>query len=85
MKALEGREVSSYSFLSSALDGVEWSTSRPDRALPPGNDLGAPWTGGWVAPEPVWTQRLRKNPLTVSSQYSVSILTELPRLPSKNT
>jgi hypothetical protein len=30
-----GRRYSSYSFLTSALDGSEWSASRPGRALPP--------------------------------------------------
>jgi hypothetical protein len=34
------RRYSSYSFLTSALDGGEWSASRPGRALPRGND---PW------------------------------------------
>jgi hypothetical protein len=29
------RRCSSYSFLTSALDGGEWSASRPGRALPP--------------------------------------------------
>jgi hypothetical protein len=29
------RRYSSYSFSTSALDGGEWSASRPDRALPP--------------------------------------------------
>jgi hypothetical protein len=33
-------EYSFYSFLTSALDGGEWSASRPDRALPRGKD---PW------------------------------------------
>jgi hypothetical protein len=31
-----GRMYSSYSFMTSALDGGEWSASRPDRALPQG-------------------------------------------------
>jgi hypothetical protein len=31
-----GGEDSSYSFLTSALDGDEWSASRPGRALRPG-------------------------------------------------
>jgi hypothetical protein len=35
---LGGEEVSSYSFLSSALDGGEWSASRLGRALFPGKD-----------------------------------------------
>jgi hypothetical protein len=37
-----GRRYSSYSFLTSALDGGEWSASRPGRALPPGKDLQYP-------------------------------------------
>jgi hypothetical protein len=55
------RRYSSYSFLTSALDGGEWSGSNPGRALPPGK--GAPvltvQEAGW-APEPVWTQRLEE-------------------------
>jgi hypothetical protein len=35
----QGREeYSFYSFLTSALDGGEWSVSRPGRALPPEKD-----------------------------------------------
>jgi hypothetical protein len=52
------RKYSSYSLLISVLDGGEWSSSRPGRALPPGKGHPVP-TGqeaGW-APEPVWTQR----------------------------
>jgi hypothetical protein len=52
---------SSCSFSTSALDGDEWSALRPGRGLPPRKDPGTHCTGGWVAPEPVWTQR--KNPL----------------------
>jgi hypothetical protein len=37
------RRFSYYSFTISALDGGEWSASRPGRALPPGK-------GGWVGP-----------------------------------
>jgi hypothetical protein len=32
------RRYSSYPFLTSALDGGEWSASRPGRALPPGKE-----------------------------------------------
>jgi hypothetical protein len=48
---------SSYSFSTSALDGGEWSASRPGRALPPGKGPPVPIVkeAGW-APEPVWTQ-----------------------------
>jgi hypothetical protein len=60
MEALGGeRRYSSYSFSTSALDGDEWSASRPGRALPHGK--GPPdlivQEAGW-APEPVWTQKL---------------------------
>jgi hypothetical protein len=55
------RGYSSYSFLTSALEGGEWSASRPGRALPPGKEPPAPIVqeAGW-APEPVWTQRLEE-------------------------
>jgi hypothetical protein len=40
---------SSYSFSISALDGGEWSASRPGRALPPAKGPpGIHFTGGWV-------------------------------------
>jgi hypothetical protein len=60
MVALGGeRRYSFYSFLTSALDGGEWSASRPGRTLPPGKGPPVPIVqeAGW-APEPVWTQRL---------------------------
>jgi hypothetical protein len=43
------RRYSSYSFTTSALDGGEWSASRPSRALPP---VPIVQEAGW-APEPV--------------------------------
>jgi hypothetical protein len=50
-----------YSFLTSALDGGEWSASRPGRALPPGKRPPIPieQEAGW-APEPIYTQRLEE-------------------------
>jgi hypothetical protein len=36
------RRYSSYSFLTSVLDGGEWSLSRPGRALPPGKEPPIP-------------------------------------------
>jgi hypothetical protein len=56
--ALGERRYSSYSFLTSALEGCEWSASRPGHALPPGKEPPVPIVqeAGW-APEPVWTQR----------------------------
>jgi len=35
-------------FLISALDGSEWSASRPGRFTPRERDSGTPWRGGWV-------------------------------------
>jgi hypothetical protein len=43
---------SSYSFTTSALDGVEWSASHSGRALPPGErSPGTHVAGGWVGPK----------------------------------
>jgi hypothetical protein len=36
--------------MTSALDGGEWSASRPGRALPRGKNPGTHCTGGWVGP-----------------------------------
>jgi hypothetical protein len=78
------RRYSSYSFLTSALDGSQWSASRPGRALPPGKEPPVPIVqeAGW-APEPVWTQRLEEKsclcrrsnqgrPVRSQSLYSLS-------------
>jgi hypothetical protein len=58
---LGDRRYSSYSFVTSALEGGEWSASRPGRALLPGKEPPVPTVqeAGW-APEPVWTQRLEE-------------------------
>jgi hypothetical protein len=58
MQATMRRGYSSYSFLISALDGGEWSASRPGRALPPvkGPPVPIVQEAEWT-PEPVWTQR----------------------------
>jgi hypothetical protein len=61
MKALGGRGDSSYSLSTSALDGCEWSASRPGGALAPGKGPPVPIVheAGW-APESVWTQRIEE-------------------------
>jgi hypothetical protein len=53
-----GGRYSSYSYLTSALDGGEWSVSRPGRALPLSVPIGQE---AGLAPEPVWTQGLEEN------------------------
>jgi hypothetical protein len=55
------RRYRSCSFLTSALDGCEWSASGPSHALPPGKGLPVPigLEAGWAS-EPVWTQRLEE-------------------------
>jgi hypothetical protein len=55
-RRLGERRYSSYSFLTSVLDGGEWSASRPGRALPPrkGSPVPIVLEAGW-APEPVLT------------------------------
>jgi hypothetical protein len=66
-----GKEV--YLYLTSALDGGEWSASRPGRSLPPGKGPPVPigQEAGW-APETVWTQRLEeKFPAPVGDQTPV--------------
>jgi hypothetical protein len=54
-RRLGEKRYSSYSFSTPALDGGEWSTSRPGRALAPGER-----TPGTHCTEPVWTQRLEE-------------------------
>jgi hypothetical protein len=48
----EERIYSSDSFLTSVLDGGEWSASHPGRVLAPGKDPPphTHWTEGWVGP-----------------------------------
>jgi hypothetical protein len=52
-RRLGERRYSSYSFSTSALDGGEWSASRPGRSLPQGKGPPVPIVqeAGW-APEP---------------------------------
>jgi hypothetical protein len=53
---------SSYSFMTLALHGGEWSVSRPGHALPLKKGPPEPTVqkAGWAS-ELVWTHRLRKN------------------------
>jgi hypothetical protein len=57
-------------FLNSELDGSEWSVSRPCRFTPGKRVPGTHWTGGWVAPEPVWTLCSRDKSVTTAGNRS---------------
>jgi hypothetical protein len=61
MEALGGEKYSSYSFSTSALDGVSGQRHAPAALLPPGKGPPVPIVqeAGWT-PEPVWTQRLEE-------------------------
>jgi hypothetical protein len=75
---LSERRYSSYSFLTSALEGGEWSESRPGRALPSDKEPPVPTVQEAVwAPEPVWMPLTGIEP-SPSSPQSDTILTELP-------
>jgi hypothetical protein len=72
-KALGREEVYLLLILDPALDGGEWSESRPGRALVPGKGPMVPIVqgAGW-APEPVWTQRLEEKSFRTSIARSSS-------------
>jgi hypothetical protein len=48
MKAYGGLNVYTQIFLTSALVGGEWSTSRPGRFIAEERAPGTHWMGGWV-------------------------------------
>jgi hypothetical protein len=49
MKTYWGVEVKLHAFLTSALDGDEWSASRPGRFTPRERVPSTHWIGGWVS------------------------------------
>jgi hypothetical protein len=52
-------------YLTSALDGGEWSASRPGRFTPKEIALSTHWIGGWVGPRDVLdavVKRIRPSP-----------------------
>jgi hypothetical protein len=50
MKVCGGVDVWSHIFLTSALVGGKWSTSRPSRFIPAKRALGTHRLGGWLVP-----------------------------------
>jgi hypothetical protein len=73
------RAYSSYSFMTSVLDGGEWSASRPGSVLPPGKGTPVPIVqeAGWVS-EPVWTQMLVKNSFASAAGQTPVALSSSP-------
>jgi hypothetical protein len=47
--------------LTSALDGGEWSASRPGRFTPRERAPGTRWIGGWVGPRAVLDAVVKRN------------------------
>jgi hypothetical protein len=60
MKTYWGVEVQLHSFLTSALDGGEWSASRPGRFKPKERAPGTHWIGGWVGPRAVMYEVVKR-------------------------
>jgi hypothetical protein len=61
MKACCGVEVYLHSFLTSALDGGEWSASRFSRSTARERVPGTHWRGGWVGPRAVVDALVKRN------------------------
>jgi hypothetical protein len=81
-RRLGERKYSSYSFLTSALRGGEWSASRPGRALALeiGPMVPIVQEAGWTL-EPVWTQRLEEKSscLYLGSNFNCPIVQSVDR------
>jgi hypothetical protein len=67
--------------LTSALDGGEWSASRPSRFTPGETAAGNHWIGGWVGPRACLTQWSKENFFAPTIQHVACHYTdELPQL-----
>jgi hypothetical protein len=79
MKAYGGVDVPIHIFLTSALDGDEWSASRPSRFTPRERVPDTHWIGGWVDTRARTTWR-RENPLPYrDSNSDTSVVQPIPR------
>jgi len=61
MKTYGGMDVELHSLLTSALDGGEWSASRPGRFTPKERASGTHWIRGWVGPRAGLGTMVRRN------------------------
>jgi hypothetical protein len=64
MKAYWEWRYSSSHYLTSALDGSEWSASRPSRSTRKGTARGNHWIGDWVGPSAVLDAMLKRKILS---------------------
>jgi hypothetical protein len=86
-------EVLFHAFLTSILDGIEWSDSRPGRFTPFEKSPGTHWIGDWVGHRVgLGAVVRRENPISCCesnlgrpARSLVTILTELPRFLIKVT
>jgi hypothetical protein len=74
MKAYVGVHVYIHIFLTSALVGGEWSTSRPCRFTPGERALGTHLIGGWVGPRAGLDDVEKRKFLTPPSSTALSRL-----------
>jgi hypothetical protein len=94
IKAYWWMEVYLHAFLALALDGGEWSASRPSRFTPRERAPGTHWIGGWVGPRTVLDAVVKRkipslhresNPRTsivqpIASRYTDWAITALRRI-----
>jgi hypothetical protein len=83
MKAYWGSGSIAPHILTTALDGGEWSASRPGRFTPREEDPVTHWIGGWVGPRAVLDAVVKRKIPSYSRESNPrtnQILTELPRL-----
>jgi len=73
-------EVQLHTFLTTALDGGEWSASHPSYYTPRERDPGTHWIGGWVGPRAgpeVVAKRIPSLPSLGTEPWSSSPLSSL--------
>jgi hypothetical protein len=80
MKMYGGAEIQLHAFLTSALDGSEWSASRIGRFTPGKEAPGTQWLGGWVGPRAgLDAVTKRRNPYPRRPRLRVSLKMEAAR------